>query len=65
MAHKTKVTLMRVAWEKIKRANAQRARENIEKRTNMKGGDGQEERRADSMKGGGKRKVGEMGQEKV
>ena len=31
MAHKTKVTLMRVAREKIKRANAQRAKEVREK----------------------------------
>ena len=41
MAHKTKTTLIRAAQEKIRKANAQRAREvreKIEKKTSRKSG---------------------------
>ena len=64
MAHKTKTTLTRAAQEKIRKANAQRAREVREKtenRTSRKSGNDQEEKRVDSMKSGdrkGSRKDG-------
>ena len=51
MAHKTKSTLTRVAWEKIKRANAKRVRELREKEKANRGKDEETEdrgKRADS-----------------
>ena len=55
MAHKTKVTLTRAAWEQIKKANSQsgrQGREKIEKKMSKKSGEDQEEKRVDSTKRG-------------